>query len=169
MDPSELLQGRTRETSIYRDAQGRWFQDGEPLEHENLVRSFEGWIERAEDGRYCLKNDINWAYFTLEGAPYFVRHARVDADRVVMELSGGLSEVLDVTTLRQGPDGALYCSVRGDLPARFDRHVLTQLEDHVGEDEQGPFLLVSSQRVRPRVVTDPLYQPTGRDVEGVQS
>jgi len=163
MDPSDFLQGRSRETSIYRDAQGRWFQDGEALEHENLVRSFEGWIERAEDGRYCLKNDINWAYFTLEGAPYFVRRARVDADHVLMELSGGLREVLDPRTLRQGPDGALYCTVRGDLAARFDRHVLTQLEDHVGEDEQGPFLLLSGQKVRPRVVADPLHP------EGVRS
>lgn len=168
MDPSEFLQGRTRETSIYRDAEGRWFQDGEPLEHENLVRSFEGWIERAEDGRYCLKNDINWAYFTLEGAPYFVRRARVEADGVVMELSGGLSEVLDATTLRQGPDGALYCSVRGDLAARFDRHVLTQLEDHVGEDDEGPFLSLNGRKVRPRVVADPLSHPSGRVAEGVR-
>lgn len=169
MDPSDFLQGRTRETTIARDAQGRWFHDGDPLEHENLVRSFEGWIERAEDGRYCLKNDINWAYFSLEGPPYFVRSARVESDAVVLELSGGYREALDAATLCQGPDGALYCTVRGDLVARFDRHVLTQLEDQVGEDEQGPYLLLIGHKVRPRVVTDPLRRPSGRAAEGVSS
>lgn len=161
MDPNQLLneqlQGRTRETTIARDEQGRWFHDGEPLEHANLVRSFEAWIERAEDGRYCLKNDINWAYFTLAGPPYFVRSARVDGDRLQLTLSGGIEETLDPNTLRQGPDGALYCDVRGGkLVARFDRHVMTQLEGLVDEDALGVFVQLGTTKLRPRVVADPL-------------
>lgn len=161
MDPTELLTdqapGRSRETTIARDDQGRWFHDGEPLEHANLVRSFEGWIERADDGRFCLKNDINWAYFTLDGPPYFVRSARVDGDCLRLSLSGGVDETLDPNTLRQGPDGALYCDVRGGkLVARFDRHVMAQLEDFVDEDSQGAFLRVGTTKLRPRAVQDPL-------------
>lgn len=157
MDPNDLLQGRTRETTIARDDQGRWFHDGELLEHANLVRSFEGWIERADDGRYCLKNEINWAYFTLSGPPYFVRSARVEDGQVQLVLSGGHQETLDVKTLRQGPDGALYCNVRGGgLVARFDRHVQAGLEQHVGEDARGVYLVLGDTKVHPRLVADPL-------------
>lgn len=157
MDPNELLQGRSRETTIARDAQGRWFHDGQPLEHANLVRSFEGWIERADDGRYCLKNDINWAYFTLEGPAYFVRALHVEPNAVRVTLSGGAEEALELATLRQGTDGALYCNVRGgSLVARFDRHVQAQLEDLVSEDADGVYLALGGHKVRPPVVSDPL-------------
>ncbi len=159
MDPNELLQGRSRETTIARDAQGRWFHDGQPLEHANLVRSFEGWIERADDGRYCLKNDINWAYFTLDGPPYFVRAVHIDGKDVRVTLSGGAEEALDLGSLRQGKDGALYCDVRGGtLTARFDRHVQAQLEAHVHEDIEGVYLALGGRKVRPRVVSDPLIE-----------
>jgi hypothetical protein len=157
MDPNELLQGRSRETTIARDDQGRWFHDGEPLEHVNLVRSFEGWIERADDGRYCLKNDINWAYLTLEGPAYFVRSARVVGDELQLTLSGGIEETLDPTTLRQGADGALYCDVRnGTLVARFDRHAMAQLAAHIEEDAQGVYIALGTDKLRPRLVSDPL-------------
>ena len=41
MDPASFLEGRTRETKIRRDAQGRWFFEDDPLEHPNLVRAFD--------------------------------------------------------------------------------------------------------------------------------
>src|SRR5262245_29401723 len=112
MDPASFLTGRTRETSIRRDDQGRWWYENDLLEHPKLVRAFDRWIDRAEDGRYCLKNDINWAYFTLEGPPFFVRSVKLDAGAVQLELSDERTEKLDPTTLRQASDGALYCSVR---------------------------------------------------------
>lgn len=157
MDPNALLQGRTRETTIARDEQGRWFHDGEPLEHVNLVRSFEGWIERADDGRFCLKNDINWAYFRLDGPPYFVRATEVEGDTLRLSLSGGTEETLNPATLRQGPDGALYCDVHaGALTARFDRHAMARLEPLVNEDAQGVYIAVGDRKLRPRPVDDPL-------------
>src|SRR5690349_2729772 len=112
MDPGALLQGRTRETTIVRDAQGRWFQDGQPLEHPNLTRAFDRWIERAEDGRYCLKNDINWAYFKLEGPPFFVRSLTLEPNgEITLLLSNEQREPLHAESLRLGSDGALYCDV----------------------------------------------------------
>lgn len=160
MDPAGFLQGRTRETTIYRDAQGRWFHDGQPLEHPNLVRSFERWLEQAEDGRYCLKNDINWAYITLEGPAHFVRSLRLDADGgVTLLLSNDRQERLNLASLRQDAEGALYCDVEGGLPARFDRLAVSQLEDHIGEDARGVYLELSAERCYPPVVEDPLVSP----------
>ena len=157
MDPAGYLQGRTRETTIRRDAEGRWFHDGDPLEHPNLIRSFDRWIERAEDGRYCLRNDINWAYVAIEGAPLFVRALRFDGDVAWLVLSNDRDERLVPDTLRQSADGALHCDVaNGTMVARFDRHAQAQLERVLGEDERGVYLALDGRRVRPPVVSDPL-------------
>jgi hypothetical protein len=158
MDPREMLQGRSRETTIVRDAQGRWSQDGQPLEHPNLTRAFDRWIERAEDGRYCLKNDINWAYFTLQGPPFFVRSLEVDGNRAVtLILSNDKREPLRAESVRVGEDGALYCDVGdGSMVARFDRHAATQLETLLGEDADGVYLELAGRRIRPKTVHDPL-------------
>jgi uncharacterized protein len=162
-----MLQGMSRETTIRRDAQGRWFHDGEPLEHVSLTRAFDRWVERAEDGRYCLKNDINWAYITLEGPPYFVRSVQIGpGGQVQLALSNDTHEPLRAETLRMGEDGALYCDVSdGALPARFDRHAATQLEPLIGEDERGVYVEVAGRRVRPPVVNDPLA-PLGAGAGG---
>jgi hypothetical protein len=168
-DPNQLLQGRTRETSIARDGQGRWFQDGLPLEHPNLTRAFDRWVARADDGRYCLKNDINWAYFKLEGPPFFVRAASIGADGVTLLLSNDERERLRPETLRSGPDGALYCDVGdGTLVARFDRNAAAQLEALIDEDAQGVYLDIAGQRVRPAVVSDPLQPLTRTEVPGTR-
>lgn len=164
MDPAQFLTGKTRETSIRRDAQGRWWFEGDPLEHPNLVRAFARWIDRAEDGRYCLRNDINWAYFTLEGAPFFVRSIERDAAGISLVLSNDQVERLDAGTLRQGPEGALYCDVRGSaspkaaqpMVAKFERHAMQQLEPLLQQDDEGVYLVIAGARVRPPVVADPL-------------
>ena len=152
-----LPPGLSRETTIRRDAEGRWYQDGIPLEHPNLVRAFDRWIERAEDGRYCLKNDINWAYVTIEGAPLFVRSIAIEPEGMRLRLSDEREELLDVETLRLGPDGALYCDARGGtMPARFDRHAMFQLEPVLGEDDGGLYIEVAGRRAHPPVALDPL-------------
>jgi uncharacterized protein len=163
-DPNQLLAGRSRETTITRDAQGRWFQDGQPLEHPKLTRAFDRWVGRAEDGRYCLKNDINWAYISLEGAPFFVRSVRVGEPRgkadVTLVLSNDTEQPLRPATLRTGEDGALYCDLNDGMVARFDRSAMSQLEALLGEDEHGVYLEIGGSRVRPKPSANPL-QSTG--------
>ena len=157
MDPAQFLQGRTRETNIRRDARGRWFNGHDRIEHPKLIRSFDGWIDRAEDGRFCLSNSINWAYVEIEGPPFFVRDVRVSADGVELELSGDLGEPLDPATLRQGPEGALWCIVKeGRCPARFDNHAVSKMSDLVKEDDEGVYVEVGEAKVRPPATADPL-------------
>ncbi|MCA9528709.1 MAG: hypothetical protein KC543_01085 [Myxococcales bacterium] len=155
MEPADLLrgqpEGRTRETAIRRDAAGRWWNGADRIAHPNLTRSFDGWVDRAEDGRFCLSNDINWAYVAIEGPAYFVRSARVEPSGAVeLELSGGRQERLRAVTLRHGADGALWCDVRdGRCPARFDTHAVAQLAGVVGEDARGVYLDLGGERVYP--------------------
>src|SRR5262249_38727988 len=113
---------------------------------------------RADDGRYCLRNDINWAYVAVEGPALFVRATRVDdAGNLQLTLSDDRSEPLRPETLRQGPDGALYCDARdGRFVARFDRFAMQQLESVLREDGEGVYLALGDRRIRPRTVSDPL-------------
>lgn len=160
MDPNALLpgEGRSRETAIRRDARGRWWNGADEIEHPLLVRAFDSWIERAEDGRYCLKNDINWAYVTIEGAPIFVRACRLEAGAATLTLSDGRTERLDPASLREGPDGALYCDVRGgSLPAWFEPHAAMQLGEALEEGEPPALRLGGARVVVPRVA-EPLLQ-----------
>lgn len=160
MDPMAMLHGRSRETNLRRDALGRWFDGEVPITHALLTQAFDTWIDRAEDGRFCLKNDVNWAYVTIEGAPIFVRSIMIRGAVVTLRLSDGREEELVPATLREAQDGALYCQVRqGRLPARFDAHAATQLSPLAFEDEIGPYLLFGDAHVRPKTVDDPLASP----------
>jgi hypothetical protein len=148
--------GMSRETTIVRTADGRWFHDGELLENPKLCHAFDGWITRAEDGRYCLKNEINWAYFQLEGAPYFVRSVTLVGENAELALSGGARVTLDFRTLREGPDGALYCAAFPGLTARLDSFAAVQLGELLHEDDAGPYFSVAGARIRPPCVAQPL-------------
>ena len=158
MEPTEFLKGRTRESTIRRDALGRWFHDGEPIEHPLITRAFDRWVSRADDGRYCLKNEVDWAYVAIEGPPLFVRSLRVEAlGRIYLRLSDEQEQELDPSTLRQDQDGALYCDARrGTMAARFDRHAMARLQELIEEDEKGVYLKLGENRVRPPLVADPL-------------
>lgn len=157
MDPAQFLQGRTRETEIRRDAAGRWFNGEDRISHPNLTRSFDAWVDRAEDGRFCLSNAINWAYVEIEGPAYFVKDVELSEQGIGLVLSGDVREPLDPSSLRQGPEGALWCAVReGRCPARFDNHAAGKLSDLVGEDDGGVFVMVGSEKVRPPDIADPL-------------
>ena len=156
MEP-QIPAGRTRETSIRRDAQGRWFNGEDPISHPNLARAFDAWIDIAPDGRFCLSNDINWAYVTIEGAPLFVRSVALEGDGATLSLSDGRREALDAATLRQADDGTLYCQARqGKMAAQFERGAMQQLESILGEDAEGVYLELGGRRVHPPVVDDPL-------------
>lgn len=156
MDPNTLLQGRTRETSIRRDAQGRWYYEGAQLTHPRLVESFNQWLGKADDGRFCLKNDINWAYIAVEGPAHFVRRAQVVEGQVRLGLSNGAQETLVPESLRQGPDGALYCTVGAGLTARFESAAAVALADLLGEDGEGIYITLAGARFRPPVTDTPL-------------
>ena len=163
MDPAQFLQGRTRETEIRRDARGRWFDGQDPIEHPNLTRSFDSWVDRAEDGRFCLSNSINWAYVEIEGPAYFVKDVEMAADGVSLLLSGDLRERLAPASLRQGPEGALWCVVReGRCPARFDNHAVSKMSDSIREDEDGVYVLIGGEKVRPPEIGDPLSLGLGK-------
>ncbi len=160
MDP--LPFGLSRETQIRRDARGRWFDGVVEIEHPRIREAFDRWIERAEDGRYILKNATHWAYVAIEGPPVWVRRAKPLGVGVELELSDGRTEALDPTTLRQDLEGRLYATVRGgQMPAGFTRQAGADLMDLLEEDGEQIVLVLGAARIPIEVRAAPLELPGG--------
>jgi len=123
----------SRETHIRLDRDGVFWSQGERLAHPGLQRAFSRWIDVDPDtGRYILKNDINWAYLTVDDAPYQVRG--IDANGA-LTLSDETVEPLDARTLRIDDDDVPYCDVKGGrMPARFAKAAAFALLDRARVD-----------------------------------
>lgn len=155
-EPS-LPPGLSRETTIRRDADGRWFHDGEPVINAAVARAFDRWIDLSEDGRFCLRNRVNWAYVEIEGPPIFVERVRLEGGRAVLSLSDERIEPLDLETVRRDAEGRLYCTVReGRLTAQLGRRAMLDVAEWLDEDGEGVCLRVGEHAVRPPLVDDPL-------------
>jgi hypothetical protein len=145
--------GWSRETKIRRDARGRWFDGDEPIGHPGIEKAFDRWIDRAEDGRFILRNSVNWAYVAIEGAPLFVRQVVLDDLGAQLVLSDGRTERLDPATLRQGADGQIYCTARGGtMAAAFDRGAAMQLGAAAESDDE---VMLGGQAFKVPLVEDP--------------
>ncbi len=148
--------GKTRETSIRRTAAGRWFHEGQPVDHPRVVAAFNRWVGRRE-GRYVLENDVNWAFVEIEGAPVFVERCRCRPEAIDLRLSLGASEPLDPETLRTDEDGRLYCDVRGGtLTALFTRQAMFDLEPNLVDDAARVAIRVGGRCHHPPRVADPV-------------
>jgi len=134
--------GRSRESTIRLDREGRFWHDGGLVENERLAQALHGWIARhPDDGRYILTNGYDWTYFTVEDVPYFVQAIEITPDGIDLTLSDGTTEGLSTEGLRSGDDGALNTRVKGgEFPAKFSRHAQIALEPamvDLGEDRVG--------------------------------
>ena len=135
--------GLSRESTIRLDADGRFFHDGERVEHAALEAALHGWIARhPDDGRYILTNGYDWTYFRVDDAPYVVRALRADGPSgvPVLVLSDGTEEPLDPATFRIGAADAAYARVKpdkGGFDARFSRHAQAQLAPLLVERPDG--------------------------------
>jgi hypothetical protein len=134
-------EGRSRESTIRLDAEGRFWHEGRPVEHAGLAAGLHAWISRhPDDGRYVLNNGYDWSYFTVEDAPFRVQALRVEPERVVLLLSDVTEEAWDPEGTRVGDDGALYAAIKtqadgGPYEAKFSRHAQTSLGPMLVEDD----------------------------------
>jgi hypothetical protein len=136
-------EGRSRESTIVLDAEGRFFHDEEPVVHDKLALAMRRWIRRhPDDGRYILSNGYDWTYFSVEDVPFFVEAVRIESDGVVLKLDDGTEEPWNPALSRVGTGNALYAVVKhaadgGPYEARFHRHAQTALAPVLDVDAQG--------------------------------
>lgn len=150
--------GRSRESTIRLDGEGRFFHDEALVEHPKLAAAMHTWIGRhPDDGRYILTNGYDWTYFTVEDVPYFVRAVHEADGEAMLLLSDGTSEPLAPETARTGPNGELYVKVKatangGPFEAKLTRFAQTQLEPFLRETEDsGPGVVLVTRRGRARL------------------
>jgi hypothetical protein len=138
--------GRSRESSIRLDAEGRFFHDGAPVEHAAMAAAFASWIARhPDDGRFILTNGYDWTYFEVEDAPFFVESFRVTPDGPVLRLFDGTEEPLDATTLRLDAEGRVRLRVKGGaFDAKLTRDAQLALAPFLTETPRGALSLVIS-------------------------
>lgn len=142
-------EGRSRESSIVLDAEGRFWHDGARIEHPGMAQAFATWIARhPDDGRFILTNGYDWTYLRVEDAPFFVRAVRVDDGGAVLVLSDGNEEALDPSTLSVGRGDAVYVRVKaGRFEARCMPEAQTQLLPLLVEGREGEvFIELDGQR-----------------------
>jgi len=135
-------EGRSRESTIRLDGEGKWSHEGNPVEHPKLAHAMHTWIARhPDDGRYILTNGYDWTYFIVDDVPYFVRSIRDEDGDAILVLSDGTEEPLDPSTVRPGKHGDLYLKVKnGTYEAKLTRFAQTQLEPFLHEENGAPFL-----------------------------
>lgn len=152
-------EGRSRESTLRLDAEGHFFHDGVRVEHPKLAAALHTWIARhPDDGRFILTNGYDWTYFTVDDVPFFVRSLRVEGSApterdAVLVLSDGTEETLDPRSMRLGPRGDVYLTVKrdakgGPYDAKLTRFAQTQLEPLLAEEDDGVVLETRRGRVR---------------------
>jgi uncharacterized protein len=100
--------GRSRESAIVLDAEGRFWDHGELVTHRGMQDAFATWIRRhPRDGRYILCNGYDWTYFQVEDVPFFVRAVGGTPERPTLILSDQTEEPLDPAGVRLGPKDAV--------------------------------------------------------------
>ena len=145
-------EGRSRESTIRLDAEGRFFHDGAVVEHPGLAAAMHTWIAlHPDDGRFILTNGYDWTYFTVDDAPYFVRALRIEPRHATLLLSDGTEEPWDPTTTTL-KDDRLYARVKpavrgGPFRARFLRHAQAALTEVLELVDGAPWVRIGGVAV----------------------
>lgn len=146
--------GASRESTIRLDREGRFWHDGQRVEHASLEQGLRSWIAlHPDDGRPILTNGYDWCYFEVEDAPLFVSALRIEGDEVTLVLFDGSEQPIDPAALSLGDDGVVYARVArgaGRMDARFSRHAQTQLAPLLVGDEPPTLSIGGREVVLPR-------------------
>lgn len=121
----ELIRSGEQIDEIRIDAEGRWFHNGEPFKNERIAGFFNRSIDITKDGQYVIHYGEFVYPIVVEDAPLFVIGVKIEGkdknERVMISLTSGDVETLDVKTLHYKNE-CLYCYVKkGRLLAKFKR------------------------------------------------
>ncbi|HLV64846.1 MAG TPA: hypothetical protein VKY73_03505 [Polyangiaceae bacterium] len=149
--------GRSRESTIVLDAEGRFWHDGALVRHPGMARAFASWIARhPDDDRYILTNGYDWTYLRVEDTPHFVTRIDFAAAPPMLELLDGTREPLVPESIEVRPDGALTVAVKeGKFRARLTRDALLGLEPRLNSAPDGAVYLELDGRRWPLRVPRP--------------
>jgi hypothetical protein len=131
----------TRESSIRIDEGGRFWHEGNVVEHPGLATAMASWVSKhPTDGRWVLENGYDWCWITVDDVPLFVRDVRVDGDELKAKLSDGSEESLDLDKVHVDAAGTIRCEVKpgargGPYPAKLLRVAQLALAERLREED----------------------------------
>lgn len=137
----ELMEAGTLIDEIVIDEEGNWQHNGAPFTNKKIIDFFNRSINVTADGTYVLHySDFTYPIIVID-APVFITGVRFEGfgvfEKILINLSTGLTEELDIHSLYYKSNNALYCTVcDGRFPAKFKRspsfHILERLEERDG-------------------------------------
>jgi len=148
----KLLAQGEKIDEIRLDAEGNWFHNGQPFTNQRIIDFFNKSINITKDGTYV----IHYAQFTypivVEDAPIFVTGVRfkgfADFETVILTLSTGQEEELDVSTLHVRKGKELYCYVRNNtMLAKFKRSASFTILDRLEETDDIFYLTIAGKKI----------------------
>lgn len=159
MDPVSVFRNQAspnRASGILIDKQGQFWHEHEKVEHEGFRRALFSWLDRlpAPDGRYILRlDDKRFAFVDVQDTPLVAKTLRWqptgNAGAMVMSLTDGTDESLDVDTVTYDEEGTVRAMVRnGKLEARLSTAAMATLAAHLHESNEGWQLDLPGMSVR---------------------
>ncbi len=142
-------QRASRVPTLRLDRDGQWFEGDDEITHVGTVEMLTRGLTRETDGGgYVVVSGAERRAVEVEDAPFVVLRVERAGGGFELALAGGLAEPLDPATLTIGAGHVVYARVRGGLPARFTRAAYYQLVEHVVEDGEHGFVLVTPDGAR---------------------
>ena len=127
-----------------------WYHGDGEVTHKRTVDLFNKSVI-FEKGRYFLTGEKKPVPIEVEDVAFFVKGLKTLKTEIVIKLSSGEEEVLDLTSLDITPENALYCVLNNGAPARFERKVyydlmkgLSKKQGYYGLELDGVFYPLSS-------------------------
>lgn len=148
MDPVSVFRAQAsanRASGILIDRQGQFWHEHQQVTHEGFRRALFAWLDRLPhpDGRYILRIDEDrFVFIDVQDTPLVARslrwEANVDKGALVMSLTDGSDETLDVDTVTYDQEGTLRAMVKnGRLEARLSTAAMSTLAAYLHESQDG--------------------------------
>ncbi len=119
------------------DKDGRWFQNGAEITHQQIYLMFNDMLEETSDEGYRIRMGREICSVEVEDAPFVVlRMIDEDSDGLHMELNDKTREPFDPERFWIGAGNVPYCRVKEDrFHARFSRPAYYQVAELIEQDQ----------------------------------
>ena len=118
---------------------GQWYADDQRIENRKIALLFSRSVRAKPEGGFMLEMGEERADIEVDDTPFVIERIEGDPKSgVSVALNDQSVEPLDLTTLRRGPDHALYCGVKGgEFEARFLRSAYYHLARWIAAEKRG--------------------------------
>lgn len=127
------------------DKDGHWFHNEQEITHPGVIRAFQRALKCDSGGRHAIIIEGEICMVDVSDAPLVASTLRDADDKFLLVLYGGDTCELEASSLRIGPDNALYANGPNGLVIKLSRAAHNLLAQFIEEDDQG-FLLRTMAR-----------------------